>query len=447
MAVPLMDLSSQHGPLMGQFESAFSEAVRTNRFVLGPAVESFEQELAAYCGAAHAVGLSSGTDALIVALMVLGVGPGDEVITSPFSFFATAGSIARVGAVPVFVDIDLDTFNLDPAQIESAITAKTKAIMPVHLFGQCAAMGPIMAIGAKHGLPVIEDAAQAIGARDMGGGLKVKSDELKVEEEGNGDEVCREKSGGAYGEIGCLSFYPTKNLSAFGDGGACLTNDAALAAKIRSVRQHGESSRYQHATVGGNFRLDAIQASMLSIKLPHLDGWVAERRAIAGRYNAWLADVPGIVLPVEGGELDGLKVKSEKLKVGNRDVRENVKVKVEGEMCAGEMWGGGHVFNQYTLRVEDGKRDALMAYLGERKIGCKVYYPLALHEQPCFAQFGQADKALPNTRAATQSVLSIPMYPGLSQAQQREVADAIVSFADTLKVSKKASSASPAGSA
>ena len=366
MPVPLLDLARQHADLLPRFREVFDQCATSGRFVLGPMVDAFEAELAAYCGVEHAIGVSSGTDALIVAMMALGIGPGDEVITSPFTFFATAGSIARVGALPVFADIDPRTFNIDPGRIEQAVTERTRAIMPVHLFGQVADMAAIRAIAEKHSLAVIEDAARAIGARD-------------------GD-----RRAGALGDVGCFSFYPTKNLSAFGDAGAVTTDNPDLAAKMRSIRLHGESSKYHHDTIGGNFRLDALQAGILSVKLPHLDDWAAGRRRNASRYADLLADLP-VVCPVE-------------------------------------RTGGFHVFNQYTLRVPDGRRDALRAHLKARGIGHEVYYPLALHEQPCFAYLAHRRGDFPHAERAADEVLSVPVFAELTEDEQAQVAGAIREF-------------------
>lgn len=368
MAVPLLDLSRQHAALLPQLRDVFDRTITSGRFILGPEVQAFEEKLAAYCGARHALAVSSGTDALLLAMMALGISAGDEVITTPFTFFATAGCVARLGARPVFVDIDPVTFNLDPRLIERAVTPRTKAIIPVHLYGQAAAMGPIMATAKKHGLKVIEDAAQAIGARHQG------------------------KPVGAIGDVGCLSFYPSKNLAALGDAGACTTNDTALFERLKTLRVHGETSKYHHAFVGGNFRLDALQASWLSVKLPHLDGWAQGRRANAERYRSLLAGLP-LELP--------------------RD-----------DTAAGSV----HVFNQFTLRVAAGKRDALRKHLAQRAIGHEVYYPLPLHLQECFAYLGRKQGDFPQAEAAAKEVLSLPIFPEMTQVQQDEVAAALREF-------------------
>ena len=366
MSVPLLDLSYQNSPLLAELREAFDEAVNTSRFVLGSVVEGFERQLAGYCNASHAVGLSSGTDALLAALMALEIGPGDEVITTPFTFFATVGCIARLGATPVFVDIDPVSFNIDASSIESAITGKTKAIIPVHLFGQAADMAPILRVARDRDVKVIEDAAQAIGARD-------------------GDRLV-----GSIGDVGCLSFYPTKNLSAFGDAGACVTQDAEFAERIVSLRNHGQDAKYHHAWVGGNFRIDALQAAILAVKLRHLDGWTATRREAAGRYHQLLKDLPA-VLP---------EAPSDKF----------------------------HVYNQYTVRVPDDRRNALSDHLRAKGIGHEIYYPSSLHTQPCFVYLGAKEGDFPVAEQATREVISLPIYPGLTESQQEEVAAAICSF-------------------
>ena len=366
MAVPLLDLAQQHEPLAGALCEGFEQVLAGGRFILGPRVKTFEQALAAYCHVPQVVGVSSGTDALLAALMALEVGPGDEVITSAFTFFATAGCIARVGAKPVFVDIDLATFNIDVTQIEAVITPAAKAIIPVHMFGQMAQMTAIEAIAHKHGLVVIEDAAQAIGARD-------------------GD-----RAAGSIADVGCFSFYPTKNLSGMGDGGACTIIDAQLADRIRHLRDHGQHPTYFYKIIGGNFRLDALQAMVLDIKLPLLDGWNQSRRRNAERYRQFLDNLP-IVLPTEAADKH-------------------------------------HTYNQFTIRVPDNKRDMLRDHLIAKQIGCAVYYPLGLHMQECFGYLGYRKGAFPVTELAAQQVLILPIFPGLTLLQQQEVAAAIKAF-------------------
>lgn len=345
---------------------AFEQLVRSGRFVLGQTVSQFEAALASACGAEHAVGMSSGTDALIASLMALGVGPGDEVIVPTFTFFATAGSVARVGATPVFVDIDEASFNLDAESLEQAMTSRTRAVIPVHLYGQPADMDAIVAVAGKHGVKVIEDAAQAIGAKI-------------------GDRFV-----GSIGDVGCLSFYPTKNLSALGDAGACLTNDAELADQLRCMRLHGETSRYHHAVVGGNFRIDALQAAMLQIKLAYLEQWNDQRRAAAARYDAMFSSLP-VVTPAQ-------------------------------------LPGRRHVYHQYTIRVEDGRRDGLREHLAETGIGHGVFYPVPLHLQACFAELGGGTEQHSVAERIAAEVISLPIFPGITEAQQGEVVRAIQDF-------------------
>jgi dTDP-4-amino-4,6-dideoxygalactose transaminase len=335
---------------------------------MGPEVEALERELAALIGVEHAVGVSSGTDALLVALMALGIGPGDEVITPTFSFFATAGCVSRVGATPVFVDIDPATFNVDPAAVARAITPRTRAVLPVHLFGLCADLDAILDVAASRGIPVIEDAAQAIGAR-LG-----------------------RRQAGAMGTVGCFSFFPSKNLGAFGDGGLVTTTDAALAAELRLLRNHGAEPRYFHARVGGNFRLDALQAAVLRIKAPHLEEWTTARRANADRYRALFAEY-GI-----GGA---------------------VTLPTEPE-------GRTHIYNQFVIRTD--RRDRLREHLTGAGISTEIYYPVPLHRQECFARLAPPADPLPAADAAAATVLALPIYGELTDAQLRHVAASIAAF-------------------
>jgi dTDP-4-amino-4,6-dideoxygalactose transaminase len=366
--VPLLDLSAQNGPLEAELQAALMRVVRSGHFILGEEVEAFEAEVARYVGAAHAIGVSSGTDALLVALMALGIGPGDEVITSAFSFFATAGCVSRLGARPVFVDIEDDSFNLDPAQVEAAITNKTRAIIPVHLFGQAADLERLRRICQARALPMIEDAAQSLGA---------SAGELRV---------------GAVGTFGCFSFFPSKNLGCFGDGGLVTTNDAALAARVRMLRAHGAEPRYYHKLVGGNFRLDALQAAVLRVKLPHLDRWTRERREHAVRYDRWLAQA-------------GLPA---------------ARLRLPRRVHA------GHVYNQYTIATD--VRDGLRDHLVHQQIGCAVYYPVPLHLQECFRELGYTPGSFPRAERATREVLSLPVYAELGEARQQRVVDAVVDY-------------------
>lgn len=389
MAVPMLDLSKQHAALAGELCRVFEAVLKSGRFVLGDQVESFERELAEACAADVAVGVSSGTDALLLSMMALGVQPGDEVITSPFTFFATAGCVARLGARAVFVDIDPQTYHIDADQIAAAITPRTRGVIPVHLFGQCADMGAITRVASDHSLWVIEDAAQAIGARDALG------------------------SAGTLGHAGCLSFYPTKNLSALGDAGACLTQDAELAQRMKRLRTHGDVGRYEHAAIGGNFRLDALQAAMLRVKLPHLRAWNQQRRECAARYHAALRDLP-LALPVARSVAHPGE--------GSREEPRRESGENPGEGL------GGHVYHQYTVRVRGGQRDALRDHLRAAGIGCEVYYPIPLHLQACFGSWGHQRGDFPHAEQAAQEVLSLPVYPGLSAEDQQAVVDAIRRF-------------------
>ena len=366
MPVPLLDLQAQNGPLRDDILAAIARVADSQRFIGGPEVDAFEREVAAHLGVAHAVGLSSGTDALLVALMALGIGSGDEVITSTFSFFATAGCVSRVGACPRLVDIDPATYNLDPAAVEQAITPRTKAIIPVHLYGQCADMDPILEIARRVGLAVIEDAAQAIGARSKG------------------------RQAGSMGAAGCFSFFPSKNLGAFGDAGLLTTNDEALAKEVRLLRNHGAEPKYFHSRIGGNFRLDALQAAVLRVKLPHLEAWTEARRRNAERYDRLFA---------ENGAAVGLPARA-------ADCR--------------------HIFNQYVIRVP--QRDALRAGLDARGIGTEVYYPVPFHLQECFRPLGYREGDFPIAEAAAAEVLALPIYGELTEEQQRQVVDAVCSL-------------------
>ena len=364
MGVPFLDLKAQLETVRADVVPAVLAVLESQHFVLGPVVEGFERDCATLCGTAEAIGTSSGTDALLLALMALGVGPGDEVITSPFTFFATAGAVARLGARPVFVDVEPGSFNLDAARIEARVTPRTRVLLPVHLFGQCADLDVVLDVARRRGLAVVEDAAQAIGAGYHG------------------------RPAGSMGDAGCLSFFPSKNLGAAGDAGMVVTGDAALAAKMRLLRNHGASPKYFHPVVGGNFRLDALQAAVLVAKLPHLQAWTEARRRNADAYRALLADVDGLVLPVE-------------------------------------LPGRRHVYNQFTVRIGAGRRDAVQAALRRAGVGTEVYYPLPLHLQACFADLGYRPGDLPEAEAAAAQVLSLPIYPELTRAQLEEVAGAL----------------------
>ena len=364
--VPLLDLQGQYGPLRNELLAAIARVCDSQRFIGGPEVEGFEREIAAYIGVQHAVGLSSGTDALLVALMALGIGPGDEVITPTFSFFATAGCVSRVGATPVLVDIDPLTYNMDPAAAIAAITPRTRAIIPVHLYGQCAELDPVLEAASQRGIAVIEDAAQAIGASYQG------------------------RAAGSMGTAGCFSFFPSKNLGAFGDAGLLTTNDGALAHAVRLLRNHGAEPKYFHTRIGGNFRLDALQAAVLRVKLPHLDGWSGRRRANADRYDTLFAAAGagtlGVTVPFRAADR-------------------------------------AHIFNQYVIRVPH--RDRVRARLDAAGIGTEIYYPVPFHLQECFAFLGHTRGEFPHAEAAAAETLALPIYGELTEAQQRTVVDAV----------------------
>ncbi len=369
MPVPLLDLRAQFATLRDEMIRAVTEVLDTQQFILGPRVAEFEARCAEYCGSPLALGVSSGTDALLLALMGLGIGPGDEVITSPFSFFATAGCIHRTGARPVFVDIDPATFNIDPEAVEAHITPRTKAILPVHLFGRCADMESLLSIARRHGLRVIEDAAQAFGSEDHG------------------------QRAGSMGDVGCFSFFPTKNLGGAGDGGLVTCRDPDLHRKMEQLRSHGSHPKYYHAMVGGNFRLDALQAAVLRVKLAYLDDWTAARRRNAAMYRERLRDLETthlLALPTDPP-------------------------------------AQRHIWNQFTLRVPM-RRDLLQAHLKARGIGSEVYYPRPLHLQECFAYLGVHPGDLPEAELAATEVVSIPIYPELTEPQIDEVVAAIREF-------------------
>jgi dTDP-4-amino-4,6-dideoxygalactose transaminase len=370
MKVPLLDLRAQYETLREETRAAVERVFESQGFVLGGEVSALEEEIAAYTGARHAVGCANGSDALLLALMALDVRAGDEVVTTPYSFFATAGSIARLGARPVFVDIEPRTYNINIEKIEEAITERTRAVMPVHLYGQCAEMDALTEIARRHSVPIIEDAAQAIGAQDATRGA------------------------GAMGEIGCFSFYPTKNLGGAGDGGMLSTNDDQIAARLRSLRVHGEASKYHHKEIGFNSRLDALQAAVLRVKLPRLDGWSNARARNAARYRELFADA-GLL--------------------------EEIDLPFERE-------GTRHIYNQYVVRVRDGRRDALIEHLKRAGVGTEIYYPVPLHLQECFRYLGYCEGDFPESERAARETLALPVYPELSEEQQRYVVETIRAF-------------------
>jgi dTDP-4-amino-4,6-dideoxygalactose transaminase len=369
MKVPLLDLRAQYKSIQGEIEEAVCGVLRSQQLVLGSVVSDCENAVAAYSRCAHGVGVSSGTDALLVSLMAENIGPGDEVITTPYSFFATAGCISRCGAKPVFADIRADTFAIDADLVEERITKNTRAIIPVHLFGQCAAMDPILRIAEMHGLTVIEDAAQAIGAEYRG------------------------RRAGSMGEYGCFSFYPTKNLGAAGDGGMVVTGDSDRAERLSCLRSHGAKPKYYHGLIGGNFRLDALQAAVVSVKLRHLNAWTAARQRNASIYIAAF-------------EAAGL----------NDDDR-IVPPSVTEER---------HIFNQFVIRSP--RRDKLRAFLSNRGIGTEIYYPLPLHLQNCFSDLGFGIGAYPKAERAAAQSLALPIYPELEESQIEYVVDTIKLF-------------------
>ena len=368
--VPPLDLTRYDEDLKREISRRVAEVFETGRFVLGPANEAFEKAFAAEIGAAHAIGVSSGTDALLVSLMALGVGPGDRVITTPFTFFASAGVIARLNAFPVFVDIEPGTFDMDPERLEAAIGPRTKAIQPVHLYGQCADMPPILEIAGRRGVPVVEDACQAVGA-SYGG-----------------------RQAGTMGRMGAFSFYPTKNLGGAGDAGAVATNDDETAKALRSLRLHGETTRYCHAQVGGNFRMDAVQAAVLTAKLPRLKAWNERRRAIAAKY----------------GELLGGAERAGKITLPR------------------EAAGRRHTYHQYVVRVRD--RDAVREKLSAGGVATSVFYPVPLHLQECFRDLGHREGSFPVAEKAAKEVLALPIFAEMRDDEVERVAEALLDAVD-----------------
>jgi dTDP-4-amino-4,6-dideoxygalactose transaminase len=368
--VPLCDLLGQYHALEPQLLEAVRRVLASGQAILGPEVAALEKEVAAYCGAGYAVGCASGTDALLLAVHALDIGPGDEVILPPFTFFATVGAVCRAGARPVFADIDRTTCNIDPLQVENKITPRTRAILPVHLYGQCADMEQLWRVAERHNLPIIEDAAQALGAEYQG------------------------KRTGTLGAIGCFSFYPTKNLGTYGDAGMVVTSDPDWAARMACLRVHGMEPKYHHKYLGWNARLDALQAAMLRVKLPHLDRWTAARQTVAQRYDALIEEhhlSQFLQRPV---------------------IRPHRR----------------HVFNQYVVRVTGGQRDALVKHLHAEKIGCEIYYPVPLHRQPCLAFLGYGEGDFPASEEAARNVLALPMFPELTIEQQRRVIESCAAF-------------------
>ena len=365
MNIPLLDLKAQYAAIKTEVDAAIAEVLQTQHFILGPKVDQCEKAIAAYSACAYGIGVSSGSDALLACLMAENIGSGDEVITTPYTFFATAGAIARLGATPVFVDIDPATYNLDVSQIPSKVTDRTRAIIPVHLYGQMADMDAVMRVAEEHSLIVIEDAAQAIGAEYKG------------------------RRAGSIGHYGCFSFFPSKNLGAAGDAGMIVTNDAQRAEKLKCLRGHGSKPKYFHKLIGGNFRLDAIQAAVVSAKLPHLDDWTAARQRNAKRYTQLLGQAG---LPIDLPAV-----------VADR-----------------------HIFNQYVIRVSG--RDELQAYLKMKGVGTEVYYPVPMHLQECFAYLGHRAGAFPESERAAKETLALPIYPELTESQAEYVLECLREF-------------------
>jgi dTDP-4-amino-4,6-dideoxygalactose transaminase len=380
--VPLLDLKAQYAPLREEIREAIDRVADAQYFILGPEVEALEKEIAAYSQCEFGIGMSSGSDALLVALMAIDLKPGDEVITSTYTFFATAGAVARLNAKPVFVDIDPLTYNIDAQQVAAAITDRARAIIPVHLYGQVADMDPIMEIARAHKLYVIEDAAQAIGAEAQG------------------------RRAGSIGDMGCFSFFPSKNLGGFGDGGMITTNDAELAKKIRLLRNHGYSPRYYNKVVGGNFRLDAIQAAILRVKLKYLDQWTEGRQRNAASYRRLFEEAELSIKPstVAGKPLSDFS----------------------GVVLPEEASDGRHIYNQFVIR--SGHRDELMKHLQERKIGTEIYYPVPMHVQECFADLAYHAGDFPLSERAAAETLALPIYPELTEEMMATVVDAIADF-------------------
>jgi dTDP-4-amino-4,6-dideoxygalactose transaminase len=387
MNVPLLDLKAQYVALKPELADAMAEVMESQHFILGPSVQACEAAVSGYCGCAHGIGVSSGTDALLVCLMAEKIGPGDEVITTPFTFFATVGAIARVGATPVFADIDPVSYNIDPALIEAKITSRTRAIIPVHLYGQMADMDSILEIARRHDLVVIEDAAQAIGA------------------EHNGHRA------GSLGHYGCLSFFPSKNLGAAGDAGMVVTNDAARAETVRRLRAHGSQPKYHHAMIGGNFRLDAVQAAIISVKLRHLDGWTAARQENAWRYKQLMAATGLHAVKTAAHWLVG---------AGNA---EDPTSETKPDLLLPSAITDRHVYNQFVIRVPN--RTRIKAGMEAKGIGVEIYYPVPMHLQKCFAQLGYAPGEFPQSEAAADETLALPIYPELTDDQARYVVDSL----------------------
>jgi dTDP-4-amino-4,6-dideoxygalactose transaminase len=384
MHVPLLDLTRQYDTLRDEVTAAIARVCDRQQFIMGPEVEAFEREIAAHLGVRHAIGVSSGTDALLAALMALNIGAGDEVVTPTYSFFATAGCVTRVGATPVLTDVDPVTLNMTAEGLAAAITPRTKAVIPVHLYGQAVDMDPLLVVARKHGLAVIEDAAQAIGGRD------------------------KDRPLGGLGDLGCFSFFPSKNLGAFGDGGLVTTNNDALAQRVTLLRNHGQHPKYYHHIVGGNFRLDALQAAVLRVKLPHLPAWTDARRVNAARYDRLFAEATA---------------GTPQLRLVPPAASVTARGQISLPVARPEAF---HIFNQYVIRAGD--RDGLRAHLTAAGIGTEIYYPVPFHLQTCFAPLGHARGAFPVAEAAAADSLALPIFGELTASQQQHVVASIVRY-------------------
>jgi dTDP-4-amino-4,6-dideoxygalactose transaminase len=394
--IPLLDLKAQYATIREELREAIDRVAESQHFILGPEVEGLEAEVAAYSQSEYGIGVSSGSDALLVALMAINLKPGDEVVTTPYTFFATAGAVARLGAKSVFVDIDPLTYNIDPYAIEAAITERTRAIIPVHLYGQVAEIDPIMEIAERHKLYVIEDAAQAIGAEDKG------------------------RRAGSIGHFGCFSFFPSKNLGGFGDGGMVTTNDPELADRVILLRNHGYRPKYYNKVVGGNFRLDAIQAAVLRVKLKYLDQWTEARRRNAARYRDLFAEAE---LSINPASLPYLQPNAN---ARSGDGASSRLAASKGVVLPTEAPEGRHIYNQFIIR--SGLRDELMAHLKEREIGTEIYYPVPMHIQECFADLGYRAGDFPASESAAEETLALPIYPELTEDMITSVVNAIGDF-------------------
>ncbi|MCK5436996.1 MAG: DegT/DnrJ/EryC1/StrS family aminotransferase [Desulfobulbaceae bacterium] len=391
MKVPLLDLKVQLAPLRDEIMDRVTDVIDSCRYILGPEVQELEKDVAAYCGVGHSIGLSSGTDALIAALMAIGIGPGDLVLTTPYTFFATMGSVLRLGARPLFADIDPVTYNIDPDSVAALLEedeGKVKAILPVHLYGQCADMARILELAKRYDLPVIEDAAQAIGAS-----YPMVKDNKRIW-----------LKAGAMGTAGCFSFFPSKNLGCMGDGGMVVCNDGRLAESLKIIRVHGGYPKYHHSVIGGNFRLDAIQAAILNVKLSHLPEWHRARRRNAALYD---------MLFEESGLVDGGRVRTPVAKYGGESEKESFEV-------------DHHIYNQYVIRVP--QRDKVKDFLQDQDIGTEIYYPIPLHKQKCLAGMGYSELSFPESEKASEETLALPIYPELTDEMQRYVVERIAAF-------------------